>query len=136
MKAKLSRFNSSFSLTCLAYLGKSSKASMLTNVTLVSVLHPHESVFLSLSQMTGLPHKPQFHFRLYNGMLFNPHKLVIRNSMVLFRGNKPFASHAFLGAVFLDVSVTPNAITVLDAIVSTIHTTRHTLFSTPFCNFG
>jgi len=100
---------------------------MLTNVTLVSVLHPHVSVFLSLSQTTGLLHIAQFHFLLYNGILFNPHKLVIRNPMVLFRGNVPFASHAFLGAVQFYVGVVPAAVTVLDAIVSTVHTARHNL---------
>jgi len=47
--------------------------------------------------------------------------------MVLFRGNVPFASHAFLGAVQFYVGVVPAAVTVLDAIVSTVHTARHNL---------
>ena len=47
--------------------------------------------------------------------------------MVLLRGNKTIASQAFLGAVFLDVSVVPSAVTVLDAEVCTVHTARHNL---------
>jgi hypothetical protein len=45
--------------------------------------------------------------------------------MVFFRGNKPFASHAFLGATLLDVSVTPSTITVFDAEVCTIQASWH-----------